>query len=187
MTARVRPPKHRELVCGLFGALATLASTAPALAESREAPRTPTLPARELAGRLGYAYFMHGRSIALPHTVKPALALAAFWPLSQRFDLGASANAVLANPNYGVWAGYAAARFRVLDGDFRLAATLGLGLGHDAPILHPSLKAQGSLLPYATLGVQALFTLDDNWKLGVELSDEQLSVLHLGAALSTRY
>ncbi|MEN9579429.1 MAG: hypothetical protein RJA70_2438 [Pseudomonadota bacterium] len=183
-----------SLAATAFSGVSFAAVSAEANAEAEAAPpKRPAVSAQateagaELAARLGYAYFRHSRSIALEHTIKPALAIAAFWPLLPRLDWGASAHAVLASANYGVWAGYAIGRYRLLDADFRLAVTLGLGLGHDAPILHQSLKADGTLLPYAMLGAEALFTLNDQWRLGATLNQEQLSVFHLGAAANYRY
>ncbi len=144
--------------------------------------------APELSARLGYAFFMHARSIALEHKIKPALRLTATWPAFERIDIGAAAHGVLdSSPNYGVWAAYGVGRYRILDGSFALNASLGVGVGHDAAILHPSLQTTGSILPYAYLGIEALFSLSDDWKLGIELADEQLSVLHFGAAVCWNY
>lgn len=140
-----------------------------------------------VSARAGYALFFNARSLALKHNIKPALRLGALWPVWSRIDLGAQLSAVTANSNYGVWGAYGVGRYRLIDAGFQLNASLGLGVGHDAPILHDSLTTDGTVLPYAYLGLEALFSLGDGWRLGVELADEQLSVLHLGAAVTYSY
>ena len=159
---------------------------------SQSTPPTARESGEQVAGRFlrvraGGAYFLHARSSALPHRVKPAVHVAALWPLLPRLDVGAAASGVVGSSNYGVWAAYCQGRYRLVDSSWQLGASLGLGVGHDAPILHSSLETDGSVLPYALLGVDVVFSLSDHWRLGFEIADEQLSVLHFGTAMSYEY
>ncbi len=97
---------------------------------------------------------------------------------------GALSAVVTTDDNYGVWAGYAHGRYRLLGGSsFQWGLSLGVGLGHNAPILHDDLQADLPVLPYATLATDAVWKVSSKLWLGVELANEQLSVVHLGAAL----
>lgn len=177
-------PLRRHLGAVTLGVtLASLTLVTPtATAAEGEQAASPSINAR-----VGYALFWHARSLALEHNIKPSARVNAWWPLWQRIGLGAGATAVLdPSPNYWVWGAYASGRLAVVRQPFDLNALVGLGLGHDADILHPSLDASGRVLPYGYVGIEALFDLTDQWQLGLEIANEQLSVVHLGVAATYR-
>lgn len=150
--------------------------------------RGPDEPQHVLAGRLGYAFLVHARSLALEHNLKPALRLALTVPVGDlgpgRLELGGGASALLSpDASYGVWSLVAVARHALVWPGFALGVTLGLGAGHNPPILHRDLRASLPIVPYAALALDALWPIGEGTWLGVELGVEQLSVLHLGAQL----
>ncbi len=154
-------------------------------------PPTPNpgqKPGWELSGRAGAAALLQSRSIALEHVVKPSVALRLGTEIVPRLEVGGALSAVVTtDDNYGVWAGYAHGRYRLLGSEaWQWGLSLGVGLGHNAPILHDDLRADLPVLPYAMLSTDVLWSLGSNTWLGVELANEQLSVLHLGAALRWR-
>lgn len=138
-----------------------------------------------MGARLGYAFLPHARSLALEHNLRPALRLEALAPLQVgpgRLELGGGVFALLSGEQeYGVWSAQALLRNSWAFGGFELAAALGLGLGHNAPILYDDLSAGPPVVPYASLALQGLWALGERSWLGVELGGEQLGVLHLGA------
>lgn len=148
--------------------------------------QAPRAPAAELDARAGVAFFAHARSLALEHKLKPSLRASAWFPVAKAIDVGGGLTAVAASSNYGVWAAYGLGRVRLLDGAFRLNAALGLGVGHNAPIIHADLKSGGPVVPSLYVGLQASVPITREFDLGVELVNEQISVSHLGATFSVR-
>jgi hypothetical protein len=134
-------------------------------------------------------YFGLARSLALEHIVKTSGRLALSVPLSEEFRVGVALSSVLtSSSNYAVTGAYALARYRLWGTEgFDLGALAGLGVGYNAPILHRDLEAGFPLLPYGYLGLEGRFEVAEGWHVGVELGDEQLSVVHFGATFSAAY
>jgi hypothetical protein len=132
------------------------------------------------------AYFINARSFALSHRLKPGLHLEWSRSLDPRFRLGAALGSVLTgNSNYAVAGAYAVGSYTALSsGRFELDARFGLGVGYNAAILHPDLEAGFPVIPYGYLGLLASFRSWQGGRIGVELGDEQLGVVHLGLRLA---
>jgi hypothetical protein len=159
-----------------------VARAEPAVAAAAEPPREAEPRPWVLGARLGYAWFIRSRSLSLQHLFKPSIQLSAAQRVLPRLDVGVALGAVLeSDDNYGVWGAYALGRYTLVRGSsLQLGAHLALGVGHNAPILHDDLRASALLLPYASLGVDVSWRLTDDVRLGLELANETLSVLHLG-------
>lgn len=140
------------------------------------------------SGQLGAAAFTNARSLALAHMAKPAASLRAGIELMPRVEIGGGISAVLtADDNYGVWAGHSHGRYRIVSGrGFEWGVLAGVGVAHNAPIVHADLRSELPVVPYALLASDALWSLSRSTWLGVELGYAQLSVVYLGAAVRFR-
>jgi hypothetical protein len=138
-----------------------------------------------LSGRLGAALFLNSRSLAFEHNVKSSLALRATHPVLRYLELGVGAVGVLTvDPNYGVWALTGQGRVPLLQRTaFQWGIGVGIGAGHNAPILYRDLRAELPIVPYASLSTDLAWRLSSSWWLGVEVASEQLSVVHAGAVI----
>ncbi len=137
------------------------------------------------SARVGAAAFIHARSLALPHNVQPSLHVAADHEIVHRLQVGVGGSAVVTNDsNYGVWAGYLRGRSVLYRSPaLQWGVTVGVGAGHNPPIIHGDLEADLPVVPYAMLATDLDWRLGRSAWLGLELAGEQLSVVHLGALL----
>lgn len=140
------------------------------------------------SGQLGAAGFMNARSLAIEHMVKPAASLHVGIELMPRVEIGGGVSGVLTtDDNYGVWAGYGHGRYRIVSWPgFEWGALAGIGLAHNAPIVHADLRSEVPVVPYGRLATDVLWPLSPSTWLGIELGFSQLSVVTLGAALRFR-
>jgi hypothetical protein len=108
------------------------------------------------------------------------------FPLGESLGAGAGVSGILHDSeDYQVVGAYGLGRASLWSsGTFEWGAFLGVGVGTNAPILHSDLQADAPLLPFGTLGTEVTWRLNDRLRVGLQASDEQLSVVHVGAQVS---
>jgi hypothetical protein len=141
-----------------------------------------------IGGALGPAYLAKSRSNTLSHLFKPLLRLDLRAELAPRLEAGAGVVAQLASSeHYRVLGGLGLARFAVVrSARFSLGGSAGLGLGHDADILHGDLSADGRIAPYWLVGIDGRWALGERWRVGVEVGWQNAALLHLGLVVGRR-
>lgn len=76
---------------------------------------------------------------------------------------------------------YGVVRYTLVSGDtFEWGVDGGLGIGTNPPILYADLESAAPVIPFLSLATDASWALSDRFRLGVAVSNEQLSVMHLG-------
>lgn len=139
------------------------------------------LESPSVGARLGYLFFGHSRSLAFEHRFKPTLRLDVLLPMTAGFSWGGALSGVLTTDrNYGLWSAQLRGRYQTAWGGAHLAANLGLGVGHNAPILYSDLNASASVIPVLAFGLDSQWFVSERMSLGVELETEQFATVSLG-------
>jgi hypothetical protein len=164
---------------GVLAVIGVAASTAPASAER----------VLVLDGRIGPALLLQSQSRAIGHGVKPSAQLGLRTQLAPRLEIGGAISALLdTSHHYRVLGGLAVARFAVWQRPvFSAGATLGLGAGYNADILHADLDAEAPIAPYATVALDARWWLGQRWLIGVEAGWDNLSIVRIAALVGVRF
>ncbi len=182
--------RGRVLCLAAFIASALLAT--PAMAQEQASDRVPAASSAapvspwSLHLDLDTALFLHSRSKAIGHLLKPAARLTIERPWRQgpvpKLRVGAQAFAILdTSSHYRVWALALSALYPLVEGSrFELSANASVGASLNADILHSDLKAGVPVLPYAAIGLRGAWKLSTEFHLGVQLYWSELSIVSLG-------
>jgi hypothetical protein len=141
-----------------------------------------------LDAQAGPAFLSKSRSSAIGHGFKPVARVGLRVPLLPRLEVGGALSGVVdGSEHYRVLGALAHGRFAVWQWPaFSLGAGFALGAGYGADILHADLKADGAVLPYGFLALDARWSVGERWLLGAEAGWENLSIVRLGLLAGLR-
>jgi len=159
-------------------------------AETATADGEKSAPAWRASADFDAALFLHSRSLAIGHVIKPALRVTVdrrlpLFGLSKLRVGGQAFGIVDSSEHYRAWGLMASALYPLVEGAlFHLDANLTLGAGLNADILHSDLEADIPVIPYGSLGLRAAFSVYEDIRVGTQIYFTNLSVLSLGAGVS---
>lgn len=138
-------------------------------------------------GQVGPVFLLRSRSKAVGHAWKPMARVGVRTTLRPRLEVGGTVSGLLdGSEHYRVLGLLAHGRFALLQRPgFSLGASLALGAGYDADILHADLEGD-SVVPYGFFAVDGRWELGRRWLLGVEAGWENVSILRLGLLVGIR-
>ena len=180
--ARIVMPKRLPLWIATAGVLAGAIS--PAWGQSASAGRAPLVA----DAVVGAAFLGHSESHAIGHAFKPSARLGLRATLAARWELGGALSGIVdASAHYRVVGVLVQGRGAIVKGAvFSLGASLALGLGPDADILHDGLRGTDGLLGYGFAALDARWTIASRWLLGTEAAWENLSIARVGLVVGVR-
>lgn len=159
-----------------------------AQAQDLSIPTQPALAFRVQA-QLGPAFLLQSRSKAVGHLFKPLLTLNLTHAWRPRWELGGAIVAlidtnhhyrilgVLGTARYGLWQGRATS----------LGASLGLGAGANADILHEDLNGKAAIAPYLQGAADLRWQLSPAWSVGAQAALLNTAALSLSAAIGRAF
>ena len=137
---------------------------------------------------VGGAFLGHSESHAIGHAFKPSARLGLRATLGERWELGGALSGIVdASEHYRVVGVLVQGRGAIVKGTvFSLGASLALGLGPDADVLHDGLRGSDGLLGYGFAAVDARWTIASRWLLGAEAAWENVSIARFGLVVGVR-
>jgi hypothetical protein len=135
----------------------------------------------------GAAFLGHSESHAVGHAFKPSARLGLRATLAPRWELGGALSGIVdASEHYRVVGVLVQGRGAIVNGPvFSLGASLALGLGPDADVLHDGLRGTDGLRGYGFAALDARWTIASRWLLGAEAAWENLSIGRFGLVVGT--
>ncbi len=186
------PTIPAAVICLLISGQAAAEPAAPIAAASATAT-TPAASGWHLDLTAGAALFTQSQSFAPQHLAEPIYRLGAtFHPSrgdgTRSAALGGEAVlAALGEEGYRILAAQLVIRAPLIQGEvFDWGLRFGMGLGSGPPILSEDLVAEADLMPWAHWGMELRWRLGDSVSLGLELIEEQWSILEGLVALHWR-
>lgn len=138
--------------------------------------------------QVGPTFLLNSESNALPHLVKPLVALALRYTWLSSVEFGGQVLALLdADRNYRVLGALAQARYALwVRPKFSLGASLGVGPGYDANILRDGLSGGGGLTLYGRLAADARWNVARDYLLGVQVGTTKAATAELALLAGLR-
>lgn len=164
------------------------ASQARAQSESGRPPLADVPGTFVVDAQVGPTFLLNSESNALPHLLKPMLALALRYSWLSSVELGGQVVALLdTDRNYRVLGALAQARYALwVRPSVSLGASLGVGPGYDANILRDGLSGGGGVTLYGRLGVDARWNVAETYFLGVHLGTTNAATADLALLAGLR-